>query len=83
MQLLTTRIATPSVSQTPKEVYVCKLLHLVDIHRLHHFLIVEQNPGFSLLLRDVLSDERHIVSGNVSGVSSRCALAYFRLPCVN
>jgi len=51
----------------PEEIDVSKFLHLINIYRLHHFLVVEENPRFSLFLGDMFPDESHIMAGNVSG----------------
>ncbi len=83
IRCLSTRTAIPSVSHTPEEVDVCEFLHLINIYRLHHFLVVEKDPRFSLFPRNMLLNESHIMSGNISGQFSKIALASHRLPCVD
>ncbi len=45
-----------------EEVDICKLFHLINVHRFHHFLVVEEHPAFRLFLVHKLPDECHIMS---------------------
>ena len=52
----------PPVLQTPEEIHICKLLHLVDVSSLCYFLVVEEDPSSALLVRKLLAHERNVVS---------------------
>ena len=51
-----------TVLQMPKEVYVGKFLHLVNISCLSDLFIIEKNPRASMLLRNLLAYKRYVVS---------------------
>ena len=52
----------PLLLQTPEEIHICKLLHLIDIRGLCYLLVVEQYPGSALLVRQLLADKCNVVS---------------------
>ena len=52
----------PLLLQTPEEIHICELLHLIDIRSLCDLLVVEQYPSSALLVRQLLTDECNVVS---------------------
>ena len=52
----------PLLLQTPEEIHICKLLHLIDIRGLCYLLVVEKYPGSALLVRQLLADKCNVVS---------------------
>lgn len=51
----------PPVLQTPEEIHICELLHLIDISSLCDLLIVEEHPCRLLLIRQLLANKRNVV----------------------
>ena len=71
MQMLTAD-ADASLSlilQTPEEVNVCKLLHLIDVNSLGHLFVIIKYPGRLVLARHGFADE-----GNVMACVNGCTL---------
>jgi hypothetical protein len=52
-------------SQTPEEIHICKLLHLLYVACFGYLFIVKEDPGCGLLFWDVLADEGDVVSGRL------------------
>ena len=55
-------IGSSSMSYSLEEIHVCEFLHLINICSLDNFLVVEQNPSVCAIPRNVLADERNVVS---------------------
>lgn len=56
----------PAALQTPEEIHIGKLLHLLHIAGLGHLLIVEQHPRCRLLVRYLFADECDVMPVVVS-----------------
>lgn len=56
----------PRVLQTPEEIHIGKLLHLLRVCSLGNLLVVKQDPRGCVLIRQLLADERDVVTVKVS-----------------
>jgi hypothetical protein len=52
----------PPVLQTPEEIDICKLLHLLHVCSLRDLLIVEKHPFGRLFVKNLLADESYVVT---------------------
>lgn len=52
----------PAALQTPEEIHIGKLLHLLNVGRLGNLLVIEENPRCSLLAWQLFAHKRNIVA---------------------
>jgi len=57
-----TATSTSPTLQTPEEIHICELLHLLDVGCFGNLLVIEENPRCGLLTRQLFAHESNVMT---------------------